>query len=1477
MGEIIVRKVKSMNWKAKLSLVLIFTLVFSTFMYQGWYRPKGARSAITMSAWTTIYSNTGYPNAASVAYSVPAGSNRLLVVTISSTRSSTGTQTYTVSYGGQTLTRVTGDETISIQQHTAIYYLNEVGIAAATNGNFTLTISGGTSRLNILYATTLTGVDQTNPITDSQNYNSGTGTTTGPAFATALTENANDQPIVILNATRTGTTTASNATAATNWVLPASGSAGNSTLSNIGSTMAMRAAALDRNIPTSNTSDTAPATLGNSSLASMSGMSLKMAVQVNVAGGTNPANATVYANDTNKTIDGFTMTANGGTPQVTALTVTVTNPANLSSIRLYRDTGTTVGSYDAGDTLLATVASPTASVTFSGLTETPATTGTNYIIVGDIAGGATVGQTITAVAASLTVAAPDTQGTVTDSSATLTVGTGNLTVGNGTNPANANVQQASTGKAIDSFTTALSVSTGTISSLTLTTSAQFTTANVASIKVYHDAGTIGTLDGADTLVPTTYSIGASTATITFTTPENVTTTTANYLIVVDIATGATVGNTLTARVTAAAGTGLGTATYSDTASATLTITAGTCTAAAPTVSLSPTSGGALASGSAVYNVSITNNDSAFCGATTFAIGKTDTPVVPTADFASSTLSSTSTGALSPGASYSTATVTVTATASPTIGNALQTYITATGAGHTATNSSTVTTTIIDASQTSPLMHNSNNLGNQGWPNGWGVTGGQYGAFSCTTCHTKTTTNIKRIKTSITTPDSSNWPNSSPTTNAISFTTANVVSNTSDMGDTVTPFNGICNVCHDPTKHKHYSYSGSDGHNAGVDCGKCHMHSQAFKGSGKCLDCHSSAQGVRPAIVPLFSENSHHVQGVAVSNTDCYACHWEANPDGSINTTYHPTAAGYPVQLVVWSSTTRPTTYTLGTTAVQYTGASTRTATGGAGGIDVINQFCLGCHSDGSKAATPFSDGKNPNTYAWDGTCSNTAYNNNQTGCTTNGGTWTPGTSIGARYTQTGTTTWGKYTNSATAPGVASKVSTKAYSAHGDAAANTMGWDTTNGVDGTITDRTGSVNVDCFDCHNSHGSNAGDATHATTSYASATTTGGILKNTTNGVGGYTVAYTPTAAGTAGTNSYNPGAAICFDCHLSSTTTSTPWAYTTFGATGQILGYFDAPYFGNGLNGPMQRYAFKNNKQTSQHGHFGVSSALQEANAPASTTINGLCTPCHDPHGVSTTLGANQAYAVPLLKGTWLTSPYKEDAPPATTNLTVGNGDQSAARAGYSVASTPGYFIDQNTFAGVLSTSKTGIPQWNFTSTAGVTETDTQFAGLCLNCHAKANIAPNAGSATAPAWGTYARIHNTVKGWRGTYEVNPKHNYVCSKCHAPHDSGLPRLLVTNCLDYNHRGRVATGGAAASQSGSDGQGRFPAGGGGSSNGTGFGCLYGANEWGCVSLGGANFFGNKPTNQGTRPAFANCHDAAPGNTGTWPSWEHWNTKSPW
>jgi len=167
--------------------------------------PAGQASAAisTPQGWTNLYAGSSYPGTYS--YTVNAGSERILIVGVSSSRSTTGTQTISASYGGQALTLATGDAGSSTRQHTYLLYLKDTPLVM--NGaaqNLVVTVTGGTSSYNFVYAAVYTGVDQSNPISDSKNFNGGTGTGTavGP-FSPALTIGSGGQAVEIINLTRT--------------------------------------------------------------------------------------------------------------------------------------------------------------------------------------------------------------------------------------------------------------------------------------------------------------------------------------------------------------------------------------------------------------------------------------------------------------------------------------------------------------------------------------------------------------------------------------------------------------------------------------------------------------------------------------------------------------------------------------------------------------------------------------------------------------------------------------------------------------------------------------------------------------------------------------------------------------------------------------------------------------------------------------------------------------------------------------------------------------------------------------------------------------------------------------------------------------------------------------------------------------------------------------------------------------------------
>lgn len=647
---------------------------------------------------------------------------------------------------------------------------------------------------------------------------------------------------------------------------------------------------------------------------------------------------------------------------------------------------------------------------------------------------------------------------------------------------------------------------------------------------------------------------------------------------------------------------------------------------------------------------------------------------------------------------------------------------------------------------------------------------------------------------------------------------------------------------------------------------CHGTTSATWGDNNCVECHSVSQGNRVAVGSQFSAQSHHIQGNFTNtqlNVRCYQCHWEADSNGYINTTYHAgtTGSGKGVTLVLQGTGARPATYAAGAFTVYTSGGasnSSRTQ------IAKINTVCIKCHNSTNAAYQPFGDGKTPEQYSWDGY------------------------SVDERYSQAGTTPWGKYTDTTSNDINPKNTQTKAYSAHGRADLNQRGWNTSE----TWPNTSGTTSVLCFDCHNSHGT---AASGVMSSYSSATgwNKGAILKSTTAGKGGYTATYTPTAGGStaAGSkNAYNPGGALCFNCHNNATASASfPWGYTgTFGDSQAIYGYWDTPYFGAGTFNSVTRFSYKGfgTHGTNMGGHFGASSTLTttvskptlpNAAVKIKTGINGLCTPCHDPHGVSPGLGANEAYGVPLLKGTWMTSPWKEDAAPSGTTEARGGGSRVSIQ--YS-GSTPQYHLDQNTFGPttINNDGRSGsinAPSWSKTNTTRVTEVVTQFAGLCTGCHTQTALAPKAGLNVAPdAWKSVSRIHGTVKGWATTASAsdgnynNTMHSFACSKCHAPHNTRLPRLMVTNCLDGAHRGQVQSGAAfgydSASGSSGAGGGRGPMGGGGS----------GSRE----KNAGPWFFGTG----GSRSTTANiptCHNVSnAGGAGTSSNANQlWNTKTPW
>jgi len=149
-----------------------------------------------------------------------------------------------------------------------------------------------------------------------------------------------------------------------------------------------------------------------------------------------------------------------------------------------------------------------------------------------------------------------------------------------------------------------------------------------------------------------------------------------------------------------------------------------------------------------------------------------------------------------------------------------------------------TTTVFD---NNPLLHNSINLESTKHGGNWGVDkpGNTYGKITCGTCHVAGSSNIKRVRTSITTPDNANgsFPGDGQ---PVSFLDPR--DGSSDFGNDTGGHaisDRICETCHSATKfHNYDTANNTDGltHFNQKDCTSCHAHSEGFK-AGACSGCH----------------------------------------------------------------------------------------------------------------------------------------------------------------------------------------------------------------------------------------------------------------------------------------------------------------------------------------------------------------------------------------------------------------------------------------------------------------------------------------------------------------------------------------------------------------------------------------------------------------------------------------------------------------
>jgi len=223
MGKVIKKKIQGMNWLMKSGFVLLLTLATTVFMYEGWYKPLPVLAAPVTTGFTSIYHAATALTATSVGnITVPAGSNRMLVVAFASQASGSGSMVVNaVTYGGVAMTSAGGDAATSLSMHTQIYYLKDNAIMNGNAQPLVVNITGGGTSLvmNDVWYAIYTGVDQTaTPVV--QTYNSGSTTVTSAAFASGLVIPSNGAAALVAAGAR--------ATATVTYVKPANFTVSNS-------------------------------------------------------------------------------------------------------------------------------------------------------------------------------------------------------------------------------------------------------------------------------------------------------------------------------------------------------------------------------------------------------------------------------------------------------------------------------------------------------------------------------------------------------------------------------------------------------------------------------------------------------------------------------------------------------------------------------------------------------------------------------------------------------------------------------------------------------------------------------------------------------------------------------------------------------------------------------------------------------------------------------------------------------------------------------------------------------------------------------------------------------------------------------------------------------------------------------------------------------------------------------------------------
>jgi predicted CxxxxCH...CXXCH cytochrome family protein len=380
-------------------------------------------------------------------------------------------------------------------------------------------------------------------------------------------------------------------------------------------------------------------------------------------------------------------------------------------------------------------------------------------------------------------------------------------------------------------------------------------------------------------------------------------------------------------------------------------------------------------------------------------------------------------------------------------------------------------------------------------------------------------------------------------------------------------------------------------------------------------------------------------------------------------------------------------------------------------------------------------------------------------------------------------------------------------------------------------------ISCGECHPGDGVGT---QHTASGVVSIPNNSNVGINYQDGVNSYSGYNGIVLGGTATSGSTE--AEICWNCHdfnsngnLNDANEPNEWGTNT-GSSYDYGSLDNKNWFSASWS--SANFSYKDGNLTSGMGSNGASTHGTNGGSQGVDAVGEIgCSYCHDVH--DTAGGANGA---PFLRGSWEPSNYPEDGAPLSSNsYSPGNGyaDVDAPpRTVLGENSLGGWQIDQNNgnpnsginnysqHAGLCTlchgdgdaipseaadvTAIEGLWSGHVNSVAGGSHngsnnifsntirngTGNYATGMWMGAmnstgysgswmHGLRN--EDAGNGVLPEVPRRPLAYNDF-AWSGVTVDNGTvddsfHNYTCSKCHNPHASRLPRLMITNCLDVTH----------------------------------------------------------------------------------------------